>query len=171
MDEVGFYYHPEILAARIRGEWRTLIFRCLYSLFIIAVACGVWLALHDQAKEAVLWIIAFSIFSMVVYGAISLVRIVREHSDAQHIQGRLALGLNRDGMAMGGVWYYWGQVGSLSYRPGWAGAGDRLLLVTRDGFETWTPIEYAKTTPAALDQAVRIFSSNLARVDLSHLDI
>ncbi|MDR1853128.1 MAG: hypothetical protein LBR21_10885 [Propionibacteriaceae bacterium] len=171
MDEVGFYYHPELAAARIKDEWRVLRWRVISSLFVVAIAFGIWLAQPEQTQDFVIWIAALSGISIAVYAVIALVRIIKTKHDIQQMKQPLALGLNRNGMAMDGLWFYWNQVGELRYRPRSGAGADRLELTTREGNHFWAPIEYTRTTPASVAQAVRILSSNLARVDLSRLDV
>jgi hypothetical protein len=171
MNEVGFYYRPDDVRARLRAERRALGYRVIWSGLIAALGGGIWVGFGDWAALTAAILIAGAVGSLVGYLLVAFIRMSRAKDDSQQMTGTLALGLNRYGVMFAGYWYYWPQVGTLRYSPGRMGASDRLVLQVRDGGENWVPVSFTDASPAALEQAVRVLSNGMVGVDLSRLDV
>ncbi|MDR1833934.1 MAG: hypothetical protein LBQ92_04690 [Propionibacteriaceae bacterium] len=171
MDEVGFYFRPEVAATRRRQVRAYLITGAVWTALLLLVALAIWFFFPDTGRESAYWIAGAAGVSLLFYLVIGLVRHTRMLEDQRRMAVPLAVGLNRDGLMFAGVWFYWQQVGALRLLPGRLGGADRLEIQGRDGRKLWLPIELTDASPAALDQSVRVLSSGLASVDFSRLEV
>jgi hypothetical protein len=171
MQELGVYFFPQKVQARLRSEYFALGMRVATTLVISGgVAAVLWFAFPDTGRTAAVTVASLGLFWLVVYGIWSMIRIMRVRADGRVANG-LALGLNRDGVMFAQQWHYWQQIGSLAVKPGTLGASEKLILTTREAKTSWIPLDYTDANIAVLEQSVRLFSAGLAFVDLSKLDV
>jgi len=169
-DEYGVYYQPELAAGRVSAQITALAWR-IASLVLSVAVVGISWALWPVNLE--LW----APWAMGVTGAINgslviltLIRYSRARSDSVKASaGGLAIGLNRVGMLINQHWLTWPEVGWMTAKPGFLGAGNQLMA-TVGGEPVRIPLGVTDASPASLDSAVQVLSAGQARVDLSRFE-
>lgn len=169
-DEYGIYYRPEVAAGRVDAARTSLLFR-LGSVLLSGIVIGLlWLAWPAIFGGMAPVFLVFSVATGGVLAVIDLIRWLRAGKDAKLAAPGLAIGVNRDGMLIGGRWLTWPEVGSLVVKPGALGASAALITTGRDNSTLSVPLDLTDAMPASLDSVVRVLSSGRAWVDLSRLD-
>jgi len=169
-DEFGVYYRPEMAAGRVSRTRTGLVWRLGWTLLIIAVGVAGWLLYPAEFGPSAPWFIGSAVVVGLVLGGWELAHFLKARADAARVGPGLALGANRDGVLIGQDWYPWGEVGSLTVRPGRLGSSSRLVATARDARSQEVLLDYTDVLPATLDSAVVALSGGRARIDLSRLD-
>ena len=170
IDELGVYFQPEVVAARLARAKGSLVWR-LAAPGVLAVFFGImWAAQPEVVGGYAPWFLVSLLASVVVSAAIGVIMLTNIRYDARHAPGGLALGVNREGALMGATWFDWDDVATMSVEPGGLGRSNRLVLTARDDRLQWFPLAYTDAIPGWLDSAVRALSGGRVGLDLSRLD-
>lgn len=168
--EFGVYFRPELAQARVARAVRRLRARVIGLALSLGIAVGAWFAFPDLMQQWGLWFFVPTLVIEGVYLAVASFLWLRARTDAQRVGQGLALGVNRDGLLAGQVWFPWPEVGSLTVQPGRLGGSASLLISGRDATNSSVPLEFTDVLPATIDSAIRALSGGRAWIDLSRLD-